>query len=344
MVVEDVCLATEAPGEAAAGGRWVRRLVFEANRSLVQSEAALAAGPGPLDPAPAAAGGAPGGGGPGDARKGKKGKKRGGGGGGERAGGAGAAAGAEAARPARVDHSVLCSAYHAAIVAGLALTGGRPRRSPSSLRCAHAAAVIASLRRLCAGWRRASFPGPPGVRRPVLSMSARGPTDLGQATPMFYILLGPLGSEWNQQLPAYQSSASGLRSYSEAAQPAHPASSAPGHVQARARSAGHRGARARRRARRRAGGRSGRRRPARLSERRARPGRGQRGAGRGRAGPGAAALWLERARRAAAPRGARARLCLGALLRAPARRTRPKSAHRARRAALCTGKQPLKKP
>jgi len=147
MVVEDVCLAAEAPGEAAAGGRWVRRLVFEANRSLVQSEAALAAGPGPLDPAPAAAGGAPGGGGPGDARKGKKGKKKGGGGGGERAGGAGAAAGAAAARPARVDHSVLCCAYHAAIVAGLALTGGRPLRPPSSLRCAHAAAVLQA----CAG-------------------------------------------------------------------------------------------------------------------------------------------------------------------------------------------------
>jgi hypothetical protein len=140
MVVEDVCLAGEAPGEAAVGGRWVRRLVFEANRSLVQSEAALVPGRGPLDPAPAAAGGAPGGGGAADARKGKKGKKKGGGGS-ERAGGAGAAATAEAER--RVDHSVLCCAYHAAIVAGLALTGGRPRRPRSSLRCAHAAATTA---------------------------------------------------------------------------------------------------------------------------------------------------------------------------------------------------------
>ena len=136
-MVEDVCLFR---GGGAAGA-WVRRLVFEANRSLVQSEAALAEHPaGPPTPSAGPCGppalcaealvkdlGAHGAlsAGAAGARK-KKGKKTGGGAPPQPAGGeSGSAACAVGAplRPICVDHSVLCSAYHAAIVSGLALIG-----------------------------------------------------------------------------------------------------------------------------------------------------------------------------------------------------------------------------
>ena len=130
-MVEDVCLS----GDGSAAGAWVRRLVFEANRSLVQSEAALVEGPAgspapctdalapptpPQTPGVTGAAGADAAG----ARK-KKGKKKAGGAQPAGAKGSAAAASANGAllRPTCVDHSVLCSAYHAAIVSGLALIG-----------------------------------------------------------------------------------------------------------------------------------------------------------------------------------------------------------------------------
>ena len=128
-MVEDVCLSgAAADGAGAAGGRWVRRLVFEANRSLVQSEAALVASPSspsslPESSRPAGAnpardgGGGAGGGADGGGRK--RGKKMGGGAPKQAAAGAGG----EAERPMRMDHAVLCSAYHTSILAGLALIG-----------------------------------------------------------------------------------------------------------------------------------------------------------------------------------------------------------------------------
>ena len=134
MVVEDVCLS----GDGSAAGSWVRRLVFEANRSLVQSEAALAGVPtGPIaacadklapatPPQTTGVTGAAGADAAG-ARK-KKGKKKAGGAQPAGAKGSGSTAHADGAplRPMRVDHSMLCSAYHAAIVSGLALVGAAP--------------------------------------------------------------------------------------------------------------------------------------------------------------------------------------------------------------------------
>ena len=140
-MVEDVCLS----GGGSAAGAWVRRLVFEANRSLVQSEAALVEGPaGPVTPparpsgpcadalaprTPPQAPGVTGAVGPdaGGPRK-KKGKKKAGGALPAGAKGSGSAAHADGAllRPTCVDHSVVCSAYHAAIVSGLALIGAAP--------------------------------------------------------------------------------------------------------------------------------------------------------------------------------------------------------------------------
>lgn len=133
-MVEDVCLS----GDGSAAGAWVRRLVFEANRSLVQSEAALVEDPtGPpascadalTPPTPPQAPGLTGAAGADAAgpRK-KKGKKKAGGAPPAGAKGAASAARTDGAplRPMCVDHSVLCSAYHAAIVSGLALIGATP--------------------------------------------------------------------------------------------------------------------------------------------------------------------------------------------------------------------------